>query len=272
MTVAEAVAAATRRLAAGGVPDAGRDARRLVAFALGVEADRLTVLAREPFAAGATLEAALARREARVPVAQIVGWREFWGRRFRVTPDVLDPRPETETLVQVALGRRFGSVLDLGTGTGCILLTLMAERPGVRGTGTDLSQAALSVARGNAEALGLAPALVLSDWFERAHGRWDLIVSNPPYIAEAEMASLAPDLAHEPRAALTPGGDGLAAYRRIAAGAGAHLARAGRVVLEIGHAQAQAVTALLQAEGYSDIAVWRDLDGRDRVVSCRRGD
>lgn len=269
MTVAEAVAAATRRLTAAGVPAAARDARRLVAHALGVAPDRMTLVAREPFGAAAALEAALSRREARQPVSQIVGSREFRARRFRVTPDVLDPRPETETLIDVALQEQFGNVLDLGTGTGCILLTLMAERPGAAGTGTDLSPAALTVARENAAAMGLAPELVEADWFVGMTGRWDLIVSNPPYIAEAEMATLAPEVRWEPELALAAGGDGLAAYRRIAASAADHLEPGARLVLEIGPSQAEAVIELLAAGGLGDFEVARDLDGRDRVVSAR---
>lgn len=269
MTVAEAVAAAAARLAAAGIPQPARDARRLVAHVLGVQADRVTLLAPEPFLHGDALDVVLVRREARQPVSQIVGWREFHGRRFRVTPDVLDPRPETEMLVEVALGEPFADVLDLGTGTGCILLTLMAERPGVRGTGTDLSAAALAVAGENAAEMGLSPELIVADWFDGVAGRWDLIVANPPYVTEAEMAALAPELAWEPAEALTPGGDGLEAYRRIASRAAGHLTAGGRIVLEIGPAQAEAVMHLLEEAGFGDIGITRDLDGRDRVVSAR---
>lgn len=261
---------ATKRLAAAGVPGAARDARRLVAHAMGVEPDRITLLAREPFDAGAALDAVLAPREARQPVSQIVGWREFRGRRFRVTRDVLDPRPETETLVDVALREPFATVLDLGTGTGCILLTLMAERSGTRGTGTDISSEALAVARGTAAKFALSPEFVVADWFDGLNGRWDLIVSNPPYVPEAEMATLAPELGWEPSLALTPGGDGLGAYRRIAAGAGKRLEPGGRIVLEIGPTQAGAVAALFDQAEFSDVEVDQDLDGRDRVVSARR--
>lgn len=269
MTVAEAVATATRRLAAAGVPGAARDARRLVAHVLGVEPGRVTVMAAERFDAEPALEAAVARREARQPVAQIVGWREFHGRRFRVTPDVLDPRPETETLVAVALAEPFGSVLDLGTGSGCILLTLMAERTDARGTGTDISELALAVARANAARMDLAPELIPADWFQGLSGRWDLIVSNPPYVTAAEMVSLAPELAWEPALALTSGADGLDAYRRIAEGAADHLLPGGRIVFEVGPTQAATVGDFLVRCGLSDVAVARDLDGRDRVVSAR---
>lgn len=268
MTVTEVVAEAARRLASAGVPEPARDARRLVAHAMGIAAGRMTLVGPDPFDTNArqALDAAIERRCARQPVSQIVGTRAFWGREFLVTPDVLDPRPETETLIELALARPFRNVLDLGTGSGCILLTLMAERPGVRGTGTDMSAEALAVAVRNAEALGLAPTLMLADWFDGVTGAWDLIVSNPPYIAEAEMAGLSPELAWEPRGALTPGGDGLDAYRRIAERAVEHLLPGGRILLEIGPTQGAAVTGLLKDRGFSDVMIGPDLDGRDRVV------
>ncbi len=268
MTVAEAVAAAVERLRAGGLPEPVRDARWLVALAGGYDVGRLTLLAQEGFEAEAALEALLLKRLNRQPVSQIRGWREFWGRRFRVTPDVLDPRPETETLIEAALSEHFESVLDLGVGSGCILLTLMAERPGVSGTGTDVSEAALAVTRSTADAFGLHPTLGISDWFVDLEGQWDLIVSNPPYIAEADLATLAPELSWEPREALSPGGDGLGAYRRIAAGAAKHLRPGGRLLLEIGLGQARDVIDLLATGGLSDISVLSDLDGRDRVVQA----
>jgi release factor glutamine methyltransferase len=269
VTVREALSGAVSRLAAAGVPQPGRDARWLVAHALGVDRARLTLMLDDPFAAREALAGLLDRRVARQPVAQIVGWREFWGRCFRVTPDVLDPRPETEALVEAALGEPFARVLDLGVGTGCILLTLMAERPGVAGTGTDISAEALAVARWNADALGLGPSLVRSDWFAAIRGRWDLIVSNPPYIGAAEMPGLAADLAWEPAVALTPGSDPLAAYRRIAAGAPRHLAAGGRLLVEVGVGQARQVGAIFVDAGFADIAVHSDLDGRERVVEAR---
>jgi release factor glutamine methyltransferase len=205
-------------------------------------------------------------------VAQITGERLFRGRAFRVTRDTLDPRPETETLVDHALQSPFASVLDLGTGTGCILITLLAERPGVRGLGVDLSPAALEVARANAQRHGVAADFALSDWFGAVTGRFGLIVANPPYIAAAEMAGLAPEVRDwEPRLALCPGDDGLAAYRAILGGTAAHLAAGGRLVVETGAEQGRAVAALFAAAGLADVRVLPDLDGRDRVVSGRAG-
>jgi len=268
-----ALRAGVARLAGAGVPDPARDARLLLAFALGIAPDRLTLHLPEalPPEAGARFDAALARRLARQPVSQITGRRAFWGRDFRVTPDVLDPRPETETLIAAALETPFARVLDLGTGSGAILLTLLAERPQATGLGTDLSPDALAVARGNARALGVGARADFrqADWFGGVAGRFDLVVSNPPYIAEAEMAALSPEVLHEPRMALTPGGDGLDAYRAIACGLLPHLAPGGRVLVEIGPAQGAAVSALFRAAGLADVTILTDLDHRDRVVTGR---
>lgn len=271
MTGAQALAAAAARLRVAGVEDAPRDARRLLAHALGIAPDRLTLHLADDLTGpqAAAFEAAIAARAARQPVSQITGARLFWGRSFRVTRDTLDPRPETETLVAAALEQPFARVLDLGTGTGCILLTLLAERPEATGLGVDLSDAALAVARDNAARLGVADraALWRSDWFSQVAGVFDLIVSNPPYIAAAEMATLAPEVRDwEPHPALTPGGDGLDAYRAIASGAVAHLVPGGRIVVEIGPTQAGAVTGLFRAAGLHDVRVWHDLDGRNRCV------
>lgn len=271
-----ALGAVAARLAAAGVADPARDARLLVAHAAGIPADRLTLHLDQPLPSAARLDELVTARAARRPMAQILGYRDFWKHRFIVTPDVLDPRPETETLIAAALSEPFTRVLDLGTGTGAILLSLLAERPAATGLGTDLSPAALDVARRNAAALGLTDRATLSpsDWFGAVTGRFDLIVSNPPYIAAAELDALEPEVRdHEPRMALTPlhdpGGDGLAAYRAIAAGAPGHLAPGGRILLEIGPTQGAAVAALMARAGLRGVAVLPDLDGRDRVVTAR---
>ncbi|WP_413874741.1 peptide chain release factor N(5)-glutamine methyltransferase [Albidovulum sp.] len=271
MTGAETLAAATRRLSAAGIDGAARDARRLFAHALGIGPDRVTLVLPEDVAPEAALafEAAVARRLAREPVSQITGMRDFFGHTFRVTRDTLDPRPETELLVAAALERPFVKMLDLGTGTGCILLSCLGGMPFATGTGSDVSAAALGVARENAARLGLGSRarFLRADWFGGIAGRFDLIVSNPPYLAEAEIAGLAPEVRDwEPRGALSPGGDGLGAYRAIAAGAGARLMAGGRLIVEIGPTQAGAVAELLVAQGFREPEVRRDLDGRDRVV------
>jgi release factor glutamine methyltransferase len=222
-------------------------------------------------AAAVRFEAAVQARVSRQPVSQIVGGRQFWGRWFRVTPDVLDPRPETETLIAAALDGTFSRVLDLGTGSGAILITLLAERRLATGTGVDLSEKALSVAAANAASLAVADRAIFlqSDWLRAVSGTFDLVVSNPPYIAEAEMPGLAPEvLQWEPRLALTPGGDGLAAYRSILRDIRLVLTPPGRVLLETGAGQGDAVAALCRAAGLRAVTVLQDIDGRDRVVSA----
>jgi release factor glutamine methyltransferase len=274
MTGAEAIRRAAAHLAAAGVEGAARDARWLLAHALGIDPGSVGARLADPLpaASAAAFEAAVAARAGRQPVSQITGRREFWGRSFRVTPDVLDPRPETETLVALALSEPFATVLDLGTGSGCLLVTLLAERPGATGLGTDVSEAALSVARANAEQHGVAAraAFLGADWFAGVGGRFDLIVSNPPYIAAGEMAGLAPEVRDwEPHLALTDGADGLSAYRAIAAGAAAHLAPAGRLIVETGATQADQVADIFRGAGLARVAVHADMDGRDRAVSAR---
>ena len=259
---------AVARLRAAGVPDPARDVRRLRDWAF----EGLPDPDGPDGQAGWDLfEGAVAARARRVPVSQITGRRAFWRHEFEVTPDVLDPRPDTETLVEAALAEPATRLLDLGTGSGCIALSVLADRPGTRAVATDASAAALAVARRNAARLGVADRVAFrrADWWDGVEGRFDLIASNPPYIAAAEMTGLAPELAHEPRMALTPGGDGLAAYRAIAAGLREHLLPAGRILLEIGPTQAEPVSALLDAAGITEIGVKPDLDGRDRVVFGR---
>lgn len=275
MTAAQALASATARLRAAGVADPARDARLLLAHAIGITPDRVMLILSDPLPAeaAARFEAAITARAARQPVSQITGRRAFYGRDFRVTRDVLDPRPETEVLIAAALERPFARVLDLGTGSGAILLTLLAERPGATGLGVDVSPAALAVAQANAADLGLTGRAEFrhSDWFAAVTGTFDLIVSNPPYIAGAEMPALAPEVRDwEPHLALSPGADGLSAIRRIVAGAGAHLAAQGWLMIEIGAGQGAAARALLEGAGFDAVAILCDLDGRDRVASARR--
>ncbi|WP_415183296.1 peptide chain release factor N(5)-glutamine methyltransferase [Phaeovulum sp.] len=274
-TAAEALRTAIPRLQAAAIADAPRDARRLLAHAMGIAADRLTLHLADALTPDQSFrfQSAIAARIRRQPVSQIIGSRSFWGRDFRVTPDTLDPRPETETLIEAALAVPFARVLDLGTGTGCILLTLLAERPATTGVGTDVSPAALMVAKDNAHTLGLTArtGFVVSDWWSAVGGNFDLIVSNPPYIAESEMAALSPEVRDwEPHLALTPGGDGLLPYRLIAEGAMAHLAPGGWLMVEIGPTQAESVLDFFSRAGFLPGRVLQDLDGRDRVVLAQR--
>lgn len=253
-----------------GIEDAPRDARLLMAKAMGVPADRLTLHLQDDLAptAASTFADLVKTRASRQPMAQILGERLFWGRGFEVTRDTLDPRPETEVLVSEVLSRPFCRMLDLGTGSGCILISCLLGMPMAAGLGTDISEAALRVATRNAARHGVNQArFQVSDWMRSVPGSYDLIVSNPPYIAEAEMSALAPEVRNwEPKRALTPGGDGLAAYRAIAAGAPALLDPGGRLLLEIGPTQGAAVTALLAAQGLQNLRILTDLDGRNRVV------
>ena len=274
MRGSEVLAKGTQALNAAGIPDAGRDARRLLAHVLKVPPGRLTLFLSEDVdpKLEVIFNVLIERRLERVPVSHLTGRRMFYGREFLVTPEVLDPRPETETLIEVALSQPFGSVLDLGTGSGCILLTLLAEREGAIGVGADLSRAALNVAFWNRNTLRLEgrSQLLEGDWFAAvAHldEEFDLIVSNPPYIAADEMDGLAPEVRdHEPRLALTDEGDGLSAYDAIVQGARRWMAPQGRLIVEIGPTQGRAVQEMMQKAGLSDVRVIPDMDGRDRVV------
>jgi len=273
-TVQAAFAEGRRRLANAGIDRPEVDARRLLAAALGMTPDRIVphLADRMDAAVQARYLDAIQARGAGRPVSHAVGGRWFRDHWFKVTPDVLDPRPETETLVDLARAVPFDHVLDLGTGTGCVLLSLLAERPAATGVGVDISRAALAVAAGNARDLGLAGRcdFVASDWFSAVRGRFDLIVSNPPYIADAAFESLDRSVRDfEPRQALCPGGDGLDAHRAICRGASGFLTGGGRLIVETGFDQGRAVMALFRDAGLVDVAVHTDMDGRDRVVSGR---
>lgn len=276
LTWGEILREAARSLTDAGVPEAMRDARRLLTAAQDITIERVClVLPDRPCEVEIDRFLALvARRRAREPVSHILGTREFYGRQFIVTPDVLDPRPETEHLVEAAFQAPFSSVLDLGVGSGCILLTLLADRPMARGVGSDISPPALDVARKNCARMRLQNrcSWLISDWFDAVSGRYELIVANPPYIAKADMAALEPEVRlYEPQLALTPGCDGLAAYRAIAARAPRHLTATGRLIVEIGAQQGQDVRELFEQSGLRDVRVIADLAGRDRVVIAKRG-
>jgi release factor glutamine methyltransferase len=271
------------------------DARLLLCYAARLTHEATIARARDELGADAAarLEASLARRLGREPVSRIMGYREFYGRAFLVDRHTLDPRPDTETLIEAALDlvdrqgsrNRPLSLLDLGTGTGCILITLLAKLHEARGIGTDISGAALDVAAANAERLGVADRarFMAAGWldgidlpspaeagFAKAGGRFDLIVSNPPYIPSAEIAGLAEEVAsHDPRAALDGGPDGLDAYRQIAPRARQVLAPKGKILVEIGSGQAEAVAEIFARAGLrldGERAVKRDLAGRPRLV------
>lgn len=273
-TVGEAMRRAARRLSAEGVIDAGRDVRWLMADALGVSRDTLSVHDRLPLAPDVEqrFEAHVRARAAREPVSRILGRREFFGRDFKVTPYVLDPRPETEILIEEALSEPFEDLLDLGTGSGCIALTLLAERPEAVGIATDISPDALETAGANAARHGLLGRVhfEVSDWYQSVGGQYDLIVSNPPYIDPREILDLAPEVErYDPKIALFDSNDGLDAYRCIVAGAPKHLRPGGRLIVEIGPTQGDAVAGMFRETGLSDVRILPDLDGRNRVVAGR---
>lgn len=274
-TLNDTYQAVVRELTAAGIENAAGDARLLLAHALEIAPDRVLLMLDQAISASALtrLDQSVAARLERKPVSHILGRRNFWGRDFVVTGDVLDPRPETETLIDLALQTPFSRVLDLGTGSGCILLTLLVETPGTTGMGVDISAEALEIAVQNRDALDLArPAIFArSDWFEKVVGQFDLIVANPPYIALPEMAGLQPEvLRWEPMAALTPGVSGLEAYEIIALETDEYLLPGGRVLLETGPKQAAAVSGLFQSAGLELVRVHSDMDGRDRVVELRK--
>lgn len=270
---------AAERLAAHRIDTAALDARLLFQVASGLRHEDIVAepdLAVEPDVA-ARFSGFIERRCRFEPVSRILGTREFYGRSFRVTPDVLDPRADTETLVGAALGLAKGKgplrILDLGTGSGAIVVTLLAELPGATAVASDLSAAALAVAKGNAEVLGVAgrASFVQANWFEGIGGTFDLIVSNPPYIPLSDIAGLATDVREfDPPRALDGGPDGLEAYRRLANGARRHLAPSGRVILEIGAGQENAVNELFTGQGFARESRHCDLAGHVRCLVFSR--
>ncbi len=275
LTWGELLREAARSLGEAGIPEPMRDARALLTHALSIPVEQVTLIAPDcpPEREIEAFLGLVTRRAAREPMAHILGKRAFFGREFIVTADVLDPRPETEHLVERALDAPFRRVLDLGCGSGCILLSLLDERKFTTGLGVDISPAALAVAQRNARKLGLGQRAEFrqSDWFETVDGMFDLIVSNPPYIATAEIDDLPRDVRdYEPHLALFAGPDGLAAYRAILQRAPRHLLPGGRLIVEIGPTQGAAVCALFENAGLIGCEIGRDLAGRDRVVAGRR--
>ena len=276
MTVSEAVAQSVHLLRAAGIETAARDARALVAHTLGVAPNRVVLQGPDVMdgAAMDRLTGYVQRRAQREPVAKITGMRQFWGREFHISAAVLDPRPETETVIVEALKQPAATVLDLGTGSGILAVTLLAEWHQASALASDICPSALAVARTNATRFAVEDRLtfVRGNWFDAVQGRFELIVANPPYIAFEEMAALERDVRdHDPHIALTPGGDGLDAYRAIALRASDHLTSGGRVIVEIGHRQAAAVMQLFQDAGLTSLRCHADLAGRDRIISARRG-
>jgi release factor glutamine methyltransferase len=282
--VGDAVRMAMRTLRQAGIESAAHDARLLVAAAAGCSALDLLAEPRRRLSGNgrAALAAMLARRQAREPVSRILGVRGFYGRDFEIAPAVLDPRPETETLVDAALSIAAdegwtGSpvrILDIGTGSGCLLVTLLAELTQATGLGTDVSSAALAVARANARRHGVASRARWQQTRSLAGvvGPFDLVVSNPPYIASEEIGLLEPEVRlFDPRTALDGGPGGLMVYREILAGL-ANLATTAWVLLEVGAGQAPAVAALMRdtlTRSGSALRAYCDLAGETRCVAWK---
>ena len=279
LSLGQAHTAATRLLREARIAAPELDARLLLCHAAGLTHEAYVAGLNETLApdAAARFGAYVARRLAGEPVSRIIGIREFYGRPFRIDSSTLDPRPDTETLIEaaLALARHEGPLrlLDLGTGTGCILITLLAELPRATGIGIDKSLPALELARANAASLGVGDrALFMAgDWLDPVRCTFDLVVANPPYLSAADMAGLSNEVgAHDPRDALDGGPDGLSAYGRIAPRLGKVLRPGGIALFEIGHTQAEAVFSLLAKEGLIlEQGPWRDLAGRPRVVGGR---
>ncbi|MEQ8266902.1 MAG: peptide chain release factor N(5)-glutamine methyltransferase [Parvibaculum sp.] len=267
------------RLKQAGLPTPELDARLLVQAVTG--ASDIEMIREPGTLMSAAEEERLAaferRRLAREPVSRILGVREFWGLAFAVTGATLDPRPDSETLIETALtlleGRAAPRLLDLGTGTGCLLLALLHERQDASGIGIDISETALEVARKNAAALGLAArsGFRTGNWTEGLGETFDLVISNPPYIESAGIAGLAEEVrGHDPLLALDGGGDGLDAYRALAAALPDVLTQEGFGVIELGAGQSAAVTALVEAAGCAVLRLVPDLAGVPRALVAQR--
>jgi release factor glutamine methyltransferase len=283
LTAARTIATARHALAEmfrqAGIESPDTDARLLIAHALGI--DRAALMADGARALSVeetkTIESLALRRLKREPVSRIFGHKEFWTLSLMITPDVLVPRPETETVIEAALDTLLPMkqeklrILDIGTGSGALMLALLSEFPNATGIGTDISASALEVARKNAERNALAGrcTFVACNIADGVQGTFDIIVSNPPYIAHGEIVSLAPEVRdYDPSLALDGGADGLDGYRAIASQARPLLAQGGRLIVELGAGQEQAVRALFTKAGFTVAAVKEDLAGIPRALSA----
>lgn len=276
---------ARRRFEVEGIVDAATDAKVLVSSLLGLSQTDLVLRGDQPVdgALLTVVEQAILRRLAREPVHRILGKRDFYGLELGLSAGTLEPRPDTEVLVDAVLpylrhiveAKGSAEVVDLGTGTGAIALALLAECPGARAIGVDISQDALATAVRNAERNGLAQRFEgrQSNWFDQVPEKFDLIVSNPPYIRSDVVLTLDPEVqVFDPAAALDGGKDGLDAYRAIAGQALAHLHKHGLIGVEIGWDQREAVTQIFEKKGFSLVEGRKDLGGNDRVLVFATGD
>ena len=274
-SLADLIRTATAQLAASGVDNSGLDARLLIAHALKCDRVQLTVDARREIteSENSAAQELIERRTKREPVARILGLREFWGLPFGLNEATLDPRPDTETLVEAALKNAKKTpehILDLGTGTGCLLLALLNEYPSAAGLGIDIAPRAVEQAAINAKRLELdtRARFMVNDWLDHLDEKFDLIVSNPPYIAKADIPSLMPEVRdYAPHAALDGGTDGLDPYRLLIPLLPRFLRPEGLALFEVGQGQAPEVCALFKAAGLDSISVHNDLGGIERCVA-----
>ena len=274
MTVQELLTASQAKLRECGISDPVRDARLLLADCLELRTQNLNLLDNSCISEIKISKfwRMINERCKRKPVSKILGYRSFWGRDFEINENVLDPRGDTETLIELILDYNFENMLELGTGSGAIAITVLAERPEVTCVATDISQYALNTARTNSKRHGVQSRLKLlySNWFDKISGSFDIIVSNPPYISSKEYAQLSAEvLKYDPKISLTLGGDGLEAYREILSQALEKLSKNGHIFLEIGYTQANAVGHLFKEAGFQQIKVHKDLGSRDRVISAK---
>jgi release factor glutamine methyltransferase len=280
MTIGDALARAAKRLGEAGIDRPQAEARILLEAASGRGRGQIIAFPEHGLTQAQCdlFDAQVARRCAREPISRILGSREFWSLRFAVGPATLDPRPDSETLVAAVLARIPDrnaelSLLDLGTGTGCLLLALLSELPRAKGLGIDISAEARDIAVMNAAALGLSEraAFQLGDWARDISAQFDVVASNPPYIESTAIAGLAPEVAqYDPRGALDGGADGLSAYRALIPQAPARLKPGGLLALEIGAGQGNAVRALAVQAGLNDLGGAEDLAGIERCLLFSR--
>jgi release factor glutamine methyltransferase len=270
----EVLADTTIKLSRSGIEGAARDARILSAFVLEIPISELSLNVDEPLSDQiiSELEKLILRRIHREPISKILGRREFWGRTFSINENVLDPRGDTETLIEFVIEKPVKTVLELGTGSGAIAVTLACEWKEVHVTAVDISEEALSLAKSNAEKFNVKNKIdfLKSDWFGTVKGTFDLIISNPPYIGLIEKDEISTEVKKfDPEISLFAGRDGLDAYRRIIPSLSKFLNPDGFVAFETGASQSNQVRNMMNAVGFIDVKIVKDLSGKDRLVAAK---
>ena len=274
MKLQKVLADATFKLSKSGIDGAARDARILTAYSLEVPMSQLSLKINEQVSEKiiSKLEQLILRRINREPISKILERREFWGRTFSINKNVLDPRGDTETLIDFVIDKPVKSVLELGTGSGAIAVTLACEWKEANVTAIDISEDALSLAERNAEKFNVKNEInfLKSDWFDAVEGLFDLIIANPPYIGLMEQRAISPEVInYDPEIALFAGSDGLDAYKKIIPSLSKFLNPEGFVVLEIGASQSNQVKELMNSSGFFDLKTVKDLSGKDRLIAAK---